>query len=102
MTGLLLDTPLTAEQREYAETVRRSGEALLTIIEDAAFVLSLSEPWPPDNERPAPDAEPGDPPHPDDGPGTPHADVDIKAAPDDLGAMSGRVRRAQDGSAIHR
>jgi len=34
MTGLLLDTPLTAEQREHAETVRRSGEALLTIIND--------------------------------------------------------------------
>src|SRR6266571_3774016 len=34
MTGLLLDTPLTAEQREYAETVRRSGEALLAIIND--------------------------------------------------------------------
>jgi signal transduction histidine kinase/CheY-like chemotaxis protein len=34
MTGLLLDTPLTAEQREYAETVRRSGEALLTILND--------------------------------------------------------------------
>jgi two-component system sensor histidine kinase/response regulator len=34
MTGLLLDTALTTEQREYAETVRRSGEALLTIIND--------------------------------------------------------------------
>src|SRR5918912_2053722 len=34
MTGLLLDTPLTPEQREYAETVRRSGEALLAIIND--------------------------------------------------------------------
>jgi signal transduction histidine kinase/CheY-like chemotaxis protein len=34
MTGLLLDTDLTAEQREYAGTVRRSGEALLTIIND--------------------------------------------------------------------
>ena len=34
MTGLLLDTPLTPEQREYAEAVRRSGEALLAIIND--------------------------------------------------------------------
>ena len=34
MTGLLLDTELSAEQREYAETVRRSGEGLLTIIND--------------------------------------------------------------------
>jgi PAS domain S-box-containing protein len=34
MTGLLLDTDLSAEQREYAETVRTSGEALLTIIND--------------------------------------------------------------------
>jgi CheY-like chemotaxis protein/nitrogen-specific signal transduction histidine kinase len=34
MTGLLLDTPLTPEQREYTEAVQRSGEALLTIIND--------------------------------------------------------------------
>src|SRR5437868_6241396 len=34
MTGLLLDTNLTPEQREYAETVRSSGEALLAIIND--------------------------------------------------------------------
>jgi two-component system sensor histidine kinase/response regulator len=34
MTGLLLDTPLTPEQREYAETVRSSAENLLTLIND--------------------------------------------------------------------
>jgi PAS domain S-box-containing protein len=34
MTSLLLDTPLTDEQREYAQTVRTSAEALLTVIND--------------------------------------------------------------------
>jgi PAS domain S-box-containing protein len=34
MTALLLDTHLTAEQQEYADTVRRSGQALLAIIND--------------------------------------------------------------------
>jgi signal transduction histidine kinase len=34
MNGLLLDSPLTPEQRDYAETVRQSGEVLLTIIND--------------------------------------------------------------------
>ncbi len=34
MTSLLLDSPLTREQRDYAETIRSSGEALLTIIND--------------------------------------------------------------------
>ncbi|MDQ2889578.1 MAG: response regulator [Gemmatimonadota bacterium] len=34
MTGLLLDTGLSQEQREYVDTVRSSGEALLTIINE--------------------------------------------------------------------
>ena len=34
MTRLLLDTALTPEQRDYAETVRSSAEALLTILND--------------------------------------------------------------------
>ena len=34
MTDLLLDTPLTDEQRGFAETVRSSGGALLSIIDD--------------------------------------------------------------------
>jgi len=34
MTGLLLDSDLTPEQRECADTVRRSGEHLLDIIND--------------------------------------------------------------------
>jgi signal transduction histidine kinase/ActR/RegA family two-component response regulator len=33
-TNLLLDTPLNREQREFAETVQRSGEALLTVLND--------------------------------------------------------------------
>ena len=32
MTGLLMDTPLSAEQRGFVETVRTSGDALLDII----------------------------------------------------------------------
>jgi len=34
MTGLLLDTQQDAEQREYSETIRVSGEILLTLIND--------------------------------------------------------------------
>ena len=34
MSGLMLDTPLDDEQRDYAETIRTSGDALLLIIND--------------------------------------------------------------------
>ncbi len=34
MTGLLLDTKLNEEQQDYVETIRISGDALLTIIND--------------------------------------------------------------------
>jgi signal transduction histidine kinase/DNA-binding response OmpR family regulator len=34
MTSLLLDTNLNPEQRDFAETIRNSGESLLTIIND--------------------------------------------------------------------
>jgi signal transduction histidine kinase/CheY-like chemotaxis protein/uncharacterized membrane protein YgcG len=39
MTGLLRDTPLSAAQREMVDTVQRSADALLTIIDD---ILDLS------------------------------------------------------------
>jgi PAS domain S-box-containing protein len=34
MTGLLADTPLNAEQREFVETIRNAGDGLLEIIND--------------------------------------------------------------------
>ena len=34
MTGLLLDTPLTKEQQQFAEMIQLSGEALLVIVND--------------------------------------------------------------------
>jgi signal transduction histidine kinase/CheY-like chemotaxis protein/HPt (histidine-containing phosphotransfer) domain-containing protein len=40
MTGLLLDTPLTERQRGFAETARKSGEALMNVIND---VLDFSK-----------------------------------------------------------
>lgn len=39
-SGLLLDTPLTDEQRDYAETIRTSADALLAIVND---VLDFSK-----------------------------------------------------------
>jgi PAS domain S-box-containing protein len=40
MTGLLLDTDLDEEQREYARTVRTSGDLLLALLDD---ILDLSK-----------------------------------------------------------
>ena len=34
MTGILLDTPLSKEQSEYAQVIRNSGEALLSVVND--------------------------------------------------------------------
>ncbi len=41
MTGLLLDTPLNGEQRNFAELVRESGECLLTIVNDILDISKL-------------------------------------------------------------
>ena len=41
ITGLLLDTPLTSEQREYAEIARSSGQTLLGLIDDILDVSKI-------------------------------------------------------------
>jgi len=43
MNRLLLDTRLTEEQREYAVSARKSGEALLTLISDALDIANIDE-----------------------------------------------------------
>ncbi|HTD87168.1 MAG TPA: ATP-binding protein, partial [Candidatus Binatia bacterium] len=40
MTGLLLQTEMSSEQRDFVDTIRTSGEALLTIIND---ILNISK-----------------------------------------------------------
>ena len=34
MTGILLDSPLSAEQRDYVNIIRSGGESLLSIIDE--------------------------------------------------------------------
>ena len=43
MNGLLLDTPLNAEQRRYAEIVHHSGEALLVVLNDILDIAKLDD-----------------------------------------------------------
>jgi PAS domain S-box-containing protein len=41
MAGLLLDTPLNAEQRRYAETIHASGKSLLALVNDVLDVSRI-------------------------------------------------------------
>ena len=51
-TSLLLDTPLSPEQREYVQTVRSSGEALLQLTGDILDYSRMESRPPPLDEQP--------------------------------------------------
>jgi signal transduction histidine kinase len=46
MTSLLLDTPLTTDQQDFAETIKMSGEGLLVMLKDL-LLLTQSDPMSP-------------------------------------------------------
>ncbi len=43
MTGILLDTPLESDQRDYLETVRSSGEVLMSVINNILDFTKIEE-----------------------------------------------------------
>jgi DNA-binding response OmpR family regulator len=45
MSTLLLDTPLTPEQRQFVQTIRNGGESLLTVINDVLDFSRIESGW---------------------------------------------------------
>ncbi|OQW90880.1 MAG: hypothetical protein BWK79_18465 [Beggiatoa sp. IS2] len=45
MTTLLLETPLSIEQRDYTQTIRQSSEILLTLVNDILDFSKISWNW---------------------------------------------------------